>query len=128
MHLTTAKRTPSSTESEYVALCEATTEIVFLCQLLDEIGFQQEDPTVVFKDNQSTIIMAEGSSNHNRTKHINVKYQFIREQVVAETIEIRYCPTEDMVADILTTGLGKILHVTHTRSLLNLLCTVRRMI
>ncbi len=96
-----------STESEYVALYEAATEIVFLRNLLEEIGFKQDSPTLVYEDNMSTIDMAHGKGNFHKQKHINVKYHFTRELVKQKVLQICYCKTEEMVADILTKGLSK---------------------
>jgi hypothetical protein len=91
-----------STETEYVALFEATTEIVFLRNLLEELGFPQPGPTVVHEDNMSTIHMAKGRGDFHRQKHINVKYHYTREQVKSKIIQLKYCETENMVADLLT--------------------------
>lgn len=73
--------TLSSTESEYVALCLAVKEAVYLRELLNSIGFKQHGPTVIFEDNQSTIKMVYNELNHQTTKHIAPKYHYTREQV-----------------------------------------------
>ncbi len=91
-----------STETEYVALYEATTEIVFLRSLLDEMGFPQRKPTVVFEDNKSTIAMAKGGGDFHKQKHILVKYHYTREQIKDKIVDIRFCSTEYMTADLLT--------------------------
>ena len=93
-----------STESEYVALYEAATEIVFLRNLLEELGFPQEGPTTIHEDNMSTIHMVQGHGKFHRQKHINVKYHYSRELLNEGVIRVEHCPTEDMVADILTKG------------------------
>lgn len=62
-------------------------------------------PTTIFEDNQSAICMAKNPQFHGRAKHIGIKYHFIREQVCTESVQIKYCRTEDMVADIFTKGL-----------------------
>jgi hypothetical protein len=94
----------SSTEAEYVALCEACTEILFLRTLLNDIGFPQNKPTIIYEDNQSVIQMVKGKGNHQRTKHINAKYHFSRQCVNNGQVQLKYCPTKKMVADILTKG------------------------
>ena len=63
------------------------------------------EPTVSCEDNQSTICIAQNPQHHNKTKHIDIKYHYVREKVLDTTIELRYCPTSDMLADILTEGL-----------------------
>ena len=57
----------------------------------------------IFEDNQSTICLARNQSVH---EHINIKYHFIRDLVEAGRIELSYCSTENMVADILTKGVA----------------------
>ena len=96
--------TLSSTESEYVAAAEATGEIMFLRQLLSDIGFPQSKPTVIYEDNKSCIQMINGAGNHQRTKHINAKYHFTRQQVKHNIVKFKYKSTSNMVADIFTKG------------------------
>ena len=57
---------------------------------------------MIHEDNQSAICMAKNPQFHGRTKHIEIKYHFIQEKVLDETIELKYCPTNDMIADMLT--------------------------
>lgn len=97
----------SSTESEYVTLCDAATEIVWLRQLLKDMGFEQDAPTETFEDNMAAIKIAQGAGTHQRTKHINVKYHFTRQAVTDKVMSILYMPTEDMIADILTKELPR---------------------
>jgi hypothetical protein len=97
----------SSTEAEYVALAVAAQEAVFLRSLLGELGFQQNEPTEVSEDNQSCISLAKNPGNHKRTKHIDVKYHFLRDLVANRVIRLEYVPSEAMVADLLTKHLGR---------------------
>ena len=62
----------------------------------------------IYEDNQSAIAIAKNPQFHGRVKHINIKYHFIRERVNNKEIVLKYCRTDDMIADILTKGLGKI--------------------
>ena len=71
------------------------------------MGTQLKDQMTIFEDNQSTIAMTKNPQFHGRGKHIEIKFHFIREQVSAKTIELKYCRTNDMVADIMTKGLCK---------------------
>ena len=50
--------------------------------------------------------MAKNPQFHGRSKHISIKYHYIREQVNNDKIRLEYCPTEDMLADLLTKGIG----------------------
>lgn len=98
----------SSTESEYIALALAGQEAVFLRNLLSEIGFNQSIPTVLSEDNQSCIALTKNPGNHKRTKHIDVKYHFLRNLTNNGVISVIYISTEIMIADILTKHLGRL--------------------
>ncbi|KIJ41161.1 hypothetical protein M422DRAFT_172542 [Sphaerobolus stellatus SS14] len=98
----------SSTEAEYMAATHAAKEALWLRMFMRELGFEQDSPTPLYVDNQSAITLVKNSEFHSRTKHINVRYHFIRENVEDEQIELVYIPTEDQVADALTKGLSKV--------------------
>lgn len=95
----------STAEAEYIALSAATQEVTWLRQLLNDMLIQQAKPTTLYEDNQSAICIAQNPQYHTKTKHIDIKYHFIREKVLDNTIELSYCPTNDMLADMLTKGL-----------------------
>ena len=97
----------SSTEAEYVALSLATQEAVWLRRLLYELGKKSDSSTVIYEDNQGAIELAKNAKYHNRTKHIDICHHFVRERVVSKEIKVIYCPTENMIADIMTKGLPK---------------------
>ena len=97
----------STTEAEYVAMCESAQEAVWLRRLLGDIGFTQNAPTVVFEDNQGAISLSANPKDHTRTKHIDIKYHYVREKVAEKQLEIQYCATGEMLADTLTKGLPK---------------------
>ena len=100
----------SSTEAEYMALAAATQEALWLRVLLKEMGFEQTDATVIKEDNQSCIALAKNPNKHQRTKHIDIRYHFVREQVVERSsVKIEYCSTDLMVADIATKALCRVL-------------------
>lgn len=97
----------SSTEAEYVSLCSATQEAVWLRVLLDGMGFKQANATTIFEDNQGAIALAKNPAHHSRTKHIDIKYHYIRDAVSTKEIKLKYCPTQEMIADLLTKGLPR---------------------
>lgn len=112
--------TLSSTESEYVALTHAAKELIWLRKLLLELLFLIPDrSTILFSDNQGAIRLSKDSTFHARTKHIDIRYHFIREAVESNQLVIPYCPTEEMIADIFTKSLGRT-KLTKFRSLLGL--------
>ena len=97
----------SSTQAEYQALSSATKEALWLRAFLAELGFIQENATKIQQDNQSTIAIANNPTNHNRTKHINIAHHFIRESIEKNEIELHYCPTSDIIADMMTKPLSR---------------------
>ena len=98
----------STAEAEYISLSATTQEAVWIRQLCAELSATPPtDPTVIFEDNQSTIAMSRSPQFHGRSKHIGIKYHFVRDQVTEGTIKLKYCPTTEMVADMLTKGLPK---------------------
>ncbi len=97
----------SSTEAEYISLCSAAQETVWMRNLLRSIGFEQTGPTTILEDNQGAIALSKNPKGHHRTKHIDIKYHYIREATEKGDIELKYCPTERMFADILTKALPK---------------------
>jgi len=100
----------STTESEYISLSEACKQGQWLRALLRELqrtGLLGESLTVpIFSDNQACIALAKDPVAHSRTKHIDVRYHYIRELVVGRKTIVEYCPTADMTADILTKPLS----------------------
>ena len=96
-----------STEAECVALSSAAQEAVWLRRLMDDLHQKVDEPTIIFEDNQGAIEMAKNPKNHKRTKHIDICHHFVRERVMLSEIKVIYCPTEDMVADVMTKGLPK---------------------
>ena len=92
----------SSTEAEYVALCEASQETAWLRRLLFDVGLVQSEPTIIYEDNQGAMALARNPKDHPRTKHIDVRYHYIRECIERKRVSVVYLPTADMVADTLT--------------------------
>lgn len=92
----------SSTESEYIALSQVTREAIWLRGLINELN-QMKTPTIkIYVDNQSTIKLAENGNYSQRTKHIDIQFHHIKEQIENGTINIEYIPTEENCADALT--------------------------
>jgi hypothetical protein len=102
----------SSTEAEYVAAATATKELVWLQALLSEIGYSIQMPCTIFSDNQSSIALSKNRRFHERSKHIEIKYHFLREKVETNVLQLEYTPTGIMWADILTKSLPKSKHDT----------------
>ncbi|GMF61711.1 unnamed protein product [Phytophthora fragariaefolia] len=92
----------STAESELIALSEGAKESEWLWYLLREMGFPEENPVQVWCDSKSAISTVKNPGNHKTTKHVQVRYLFTRDLVEEGRLDIHYCPTDDMAADILT--------------------------
>jgi hypothetical protein len=97
----------SSTEAEYMALAHGVKEVLFLRQLLHELHRVQPTTAIVYGDNQSSIAMAKNPVHHQRTKHIDVRYHFVRERVGRKDIAIEYVDTKSNMADLLTKNVSR---------------------
>ena len=96
----------STAEAEYMALSSAAQEAIWLRELTSDLGNPQCQPTLLMEAKQSAISMAKNPQFHGRTKHSNIKNHFVRKQVNDNNFRLEYCSTEDMLADILTKGIG----------------------
>ena len=71
------------------------------------MNFVQNMPTKIFCDNKSILALAKNPIFHCQSKHIDVRFHFLRELVNEKVVEIVFCKTEDQVADIFTKALKK---------------------
>ncbi|KAK3737083.1 hypothetical protein RRG08_016389 [Elysia crispata] len=91
----------STCEAEYIALTAAVQEVMYLSHLVKSIGITYDQLPIIYEDNQGTIALANNPTKHQRSKHIDVRYHLIRSEV-NKGFELKYCPTEEMLADIMT--------------------------
>jgi hypothetical protein len=96
----------SSIEVEYKGVAIVACEIVWLQKLLSDLGLSMDAPIIIYCDNISSILLANNPVYHARTKHIEVHYHFIKENVIAKEIDLIHVSTEDQVVDIFTKALG----------------------
>ena len=101
----------SSAEAEVMASVEVVKEVKWLQQMLSELGFIVKTPTIVFCDNQSAIRISEKDVQHDRTKHIDIKYHFVKDELRSKNIEMKYISTDKQLADIFTKGLSSTVFV-----------------
>lgn len=97
----------SLTEAEYIALCNATTQALWLRQVLHEIKIDYESPIRLSCDNTSAVHAAENPSHHGRMKHIDIKYHFVGESIHEHLIRRHRVQSAENVADILTKPLPR---------------------
>lgn len=112
----------SSTEAEYMALTSAAKEAVYLRNFLTELGFQSlvNQPIILHGDNLSSHHLVKNPVYHSRSKHIDIRFHYIREIYNKKIIDLKYVSTHDNIADIFTKNLNKEKHLNFT-TLLGLL-------
>ena len=94
----------STTEAEYVVATEGVKEATWLRGLILELGVPQ-DTTVVFSDSQSAIHLTKNDAYHSKTKHISVKYHYIRDTMTKGEIVVKKVHTTENPADMLSLGM-----------------------
>jgi hypothetical protein len=93
----------STTEAEYIAATHAAKEAIWLQKLIKELfPLSLSHGTPLHCDNQSAMTLATTDNYHARTKHIDVRYHFIRNLITTGALHLIYCPTDNMLVDILT--------------------------
>ncbi|UZJ57449.1 hypothetical protein CBS101457_006769 [Exobasidium rhododendri] len=107
----------SSLESEYIVLCDGAKETAWMRRLLEHFGLKPSGPTTIHADNQGANAYAKDTQFHRRTKHINVRYHYTRDQIKDSILTIEYIPTALQKADILTKPLLNVKHLTAVKQL-----------
>jgi hypothetical protein len=97
----------SSYQAEYIAACEATREAAWEVKLLGEMGYNRITPITILSDSQSAMALVENPVFHEKSKHIETKYHYVRDMAEKGLVKFKYCPTLEMVADSLTKGVPK---------------------
>jgi histone deacetylase 1/2 len=95
----------SSTEAEYKSMANTTAEMVWLEQLLGELGIRLKIKPQLWCDNLGATYLCANPVFHARAKHIEIDFHFVRERVARKQLEVRFVPTEDQVADGFTKAL-----------------------
>ena len=98
----------STTEAEYIAACAASGEAVWLRKMLSRLFDLQLEATCIYCDNQSCVKLYENPVFHDKSKHIEIKYQYIRDMVEKGVVELHYIATDEQIADVLTKPLSKV--------------------
>ena len=113
----------STIEAEYMmAAYAAIQEIVWIRGVMTELGLKgfelsgSASPTILNMDSKSAIDLAQNPVNHKRSKHIRIKYHWIREQVGDKVVRLYHIPTDAMRANIMTKSLPEKLHRQHMKT------------
>nr|GEZ74356.1 retrovirus-related Pol polyprotein from transposon TNT 1-94 [Tanacetum cinerariifolium] len=96
----------SSTEDEYIALSGCCAQILWMRSQLSDYGLAF-NKFLMYYDNKSAIALCCNNVQHSRSKHIDIRYHFIKEQVENGVIELYFINTEYQLADLFTKALGR---------------------
>ena len=97
----------STMEAEYMALAAEVQEVDMQRMVFEELGLSIAQPTVIREDNKACQLFADHAGNFQRTKHIDVRYHFVRERIQKGSVRVDYVPTSENVADIFTKALPR---------------------
>jgi hypothetical protein len=98
----------STAEAEYIAACSASCEAIWLRKLLTGLFDLEMEATTILCDNQICIKMTENSVFHEKSKHIEIRYHYIRNMVQRGAVKLQYVSTDEQVADVLTKPLSHV--------------------
>jgi hypothetical protein len=98
----------STAEAEYITACSASCEDVWLRKLVARLFDLELEVTCIFCDNQSCINLSKKHVFHDKSKHVEIKYCYIRDMVQKGAMKLQYVATDEKIADVLTKPLSKI--------------------
>eukprot|EP00253_Pinus_taeda_P009602 PITA_09602 len=101
------RKSTSGAEAEYVAAASCCTQLLWMMQTLQDFQITCTPPISILCDNTSAINISKNPVMHSKTKHIPIKYHFLREQVLEQKVKLEYVPSKEQVADILTKPLPR---------------------
>jgi hypothetical protein len=110
--------TLSSTEAEYVVMSEAVKEVKFICNLLCDIGIEVELPIIVKTDNNGAMFMAQNRSSGVRTRHVDTRYHFVRENLDDGIIKIEFIKSIENQSDIFIKNVTQEIYERHVEKFL----------
>ncbi|XP_070662188.1 secreted RxLR effector protein 161-like [Malus domestica] len=94
--------TLSTTEAEFIAAASSACQATWLRRIMKDLCQVQQDSTTIFCNNSSAIKLSKNPVLHGRSKHIDVRFHFLRELTKDEIVQLVYCNTQEQIADILT--------------------------
>jgi hypothetical protein len=94
--------TLSTTEAEYVAAAACACQCIWMRAVLEHLQVKQNEGTVILCDNSSSIKLSKNPVMHGRCKHIDVRFHFLRDLAKDNVVELKFCKSEDQIADLMT--------------------------
>ena len=98
----------STAEAEYVAACSTSCEAMWIRKLLSNLFDLQLDATCIYCDNQICVKLSENPVFHDKSKHIDIKYHYIKNMVQRGAVNIQYVAKDEQIDDVLTKTLAKV--------------------
>ena len=92
----------STTEAEYIAAVTYCTQVLWMIQTLEYLDLKYADPIPLHCDNTSAISVSKNPFLHSKTKHIPIKYHFLRDQVTNRVVQLNFIPSTEQIVDIFT--------------------------
>jgi hypothetical protein len=96
----------STVEAEYIATSDASKEVIWLRKLLAGLFGDVLETTIIHCDNQRCVKLSENPIYHDRSKHIEMRYHYLRDMVQKGAIRLQYIPTDEQIADVFTKSLS----------------------
>ena len=100
----------STTEAEYMSLARSAKQIKWMYSGMDEVGFPQPRPAVLYNDNNSAVILTKNTKHNSHVKHIDIHHHFVQKCVENGEITVCYTSSSENLADIFMEPLGCITH------------------
>ena len=104
-------------EAEYIGALDTAKEAIWISSLFTHLLSLDAYPHEIFVDNQDAIQLAKNPKVHERTKHIGVRYHFVRDACEHNAIRTTYFPTSEMTADIMMKSLPQETHWKHVNGM-----------
>ena len=111
--------TRSSAEAELIALDLCVVDIIWFRNMLEFLGAKQSQPTIIYEDNQSAMLLATGKTKQRESsKHLKMRYYYVQEAIASSTVVLVYIKTNDQPADILTKHIASVKDFCKLRSII----------
>ena len=98
----------STAEAEYAAACSTSCEAVWMRKLLSNLFDLQLDATCIYCDNHSCLKLSKNPVFHDKSKHINIQYHYIKDMVQRGAVKLEYVATDEHIANVLTKPLARL--------------------
>ena len=107
----------STMETKYMALTRAMKQILWMYLAMDEVGYPQPHPAILWNDNAGAVLLSKNTKLNVRVKHIDIHYHYIHNCISDGNINIHHLPSTENLADMLTKQLPWVMHERHCLSL-----------